>query len=225
LFVFRSREAHAWTEVLLEGHGWTVLDATPPGALERELAETAEPDAKPPGTEELLAEEESVVFTDAGGLKAPLLLAAAFVLPALVLLVLMSRRVGSVADGMTGERGGGGSLAWEDAVGALDEGFDAEAFEVAAEVAVGVEEVTDDEVEGGEVVGDFLLDGGAGGEERGEVAVTEAAGVVGEAGGEGEVGDAGVTKDFEVAVGDAFFEEADGRQGEDEVTDGAATDD
>jgi hypothetical protein len=110
-------------------------------------------------------------------------------------------------------------------VGALDEGFDAEAFEVAAEVAVGVEEVADDEVEGSEVVGDFLLDGGAGGEERGEVAVAEAAGVVGEAGGEGEVGDAGVTEDFEVAVGDAFSEEAYGGQGEDEVTDGAATDD
>ena len=124
-----------------------------------------------------------------------------------------------------GELGGGGSLAWEDAVGALDEGFDAEAFEVAAEVAVGVEEVADDEVEGSEVVGDFLLDGGAGGEERGEVAVAEAAGVVGEAGGEGEVGDAGVTEDFEVAVGDAFSEEAYGGQGEDEVTDGAATDD
>jgi hypothetical protein len=107
LFVFRSREAHAWTEVLLEGHGWTVLDPTPPGALERELAETAEPDAKPPGTEELLAEEETMAVTDAGGLKAPLLLAAVFVLPALVLLVLRSRRVGSVADGVAGERGSG----------------------------------------------------------------------------------------------------------------------
>jgi hypothetical protein len=124
-----------------------------------------------------------------------------------------------------GELRGGGALAGEDAVWALDEGFDAEAFEVAAEVAVGVEEVADDEVEGGEVVGDFLLDGGAGGEERGEVAVAEAAGMVGEAGGEGEVGDAGVTEDFEVAVGDAFFKEADGGQSEDEVTDGAATDD
>lgn len=107
LFVFRSREAHAWTEVLLEGHGWTVLDATPPGALERELAETAEPDAKPPGTEDLLAAEETVVFTDAGGLKGPLLLAAVFVLPALALLVLRSRRVGSVADGASAERAGG----------------------------------------------------------------------------------------------------------------------
>jgi hypothetical protein len=107
LFVFRSREAHAWTEVLLEGHGWTVLDPTPPGALERELAETAEPEAKPPGTEELLAAEETVVFTDAGGMKAPLLLAAVFVVPALVLLVLRSRRVASFADGVAGEWAGG----------------------------------------------------------------------------------------------------------------------
>jgi hypothetical protein len=107
LFVFRSREAHAWTEVLLEGYGWTVLDPTPPGALERELAEAAEPDAKPPGTEELLAAEDEVVFTDAGGLKGPLLLAAAFVLPALVLMALRSRRSGAAADGAAGERGSG----------------------------------------------------------------------------------------------------------------------
>jgi transglutaminase-like putative cysteine protease len=106
LFVFRSREAHAWTEVLLEGHGWTVLDATPPGALERELAETAAPDEKPPGNDELLAAEEDAVFTDAGGLKAPLLLAAAFVLPALVLMALRSRRAGPAGDGAAGDRGG-----------------------------------------------------------------------------------------------------------------------
>ena len=105
LFVFRSREAHAWTEVLLEGYGWTVLDPTPPGALERELAETAEPDEKPPGTEQMLAADDGIVFTDAGGLKGPLMLAAAFVLPALVLLVLRSRRVASVADGAAGGRG------------------------------------------------------------------------------------------------------------------------
>jgi hypothetical protein len=108
LFVFRSREAHAWAEVLLEGHGWTVFDPTPPGALERELAETAEADAKPPGTEDLLAaEDESPVFTDAGGLKAPLLLAAAFVLPALGLLLLRARRGGGGVEGMAGGRAGG----------------------------------------------------------------------------------------------------------------------
>ncbi|MGE9268739.1 MAG: transglutaminase-like domain-containing protein [Verrucomicrobiales bacterium] len=36
-FVFRGREAHAWTEVLLEGYGWVIFDATPVGA---ETAET-----------------------------------------------------------------------------------------------------------------------------------------------------------------------------------------
>ena len=107
LFVFRSREAHAWTEVLLEGHGWTVLDPTPPGALERELAETADPDEPPPGSEELLAGEEVAVFAKGGGLKGPLLLAAAFVLPALVLLVLRARRGGTVAETTAGERAGG----------------------------------------------------------------------------------------------------------------------
>jgi hypothetical protein len=108
LFVFRSREAHAWAEVLLEGHGWTVFDPTPPGALERELAETAEAEAKPPGTEDLgAAEDEGPVFTDDGGLKAPLLLAAAFVLPALGLMLLRARRGAAAVEGMAGGQAGG----------------------------------------------------------------------------------------------------------------------
>jgi transglutaminase-like putative cysteine protease len=31
-FAFRSRDAHAWTEVFLEEHGWTVVDFSPAGA-------------------------------------------------------------------------------------------------------------------------------------------------------------------------------------------------
>jgi hypothetical protein len=42
-----------------------------------------------------------------GGLKGPLLLAAAFVLPALVLLILRARRGGTVAETAAGERAGG----------------------------------------------------------------------------------------------------------------------
>lgn len=102
LFVFRSREAHAWTEVLLEGHGWTVLDATPPGALEHELAATAAPDEKPPGTEEFTAEDGPSVVQSAGGLRAPLLLAAGIVVPTLLLLAFRSRRAAGwvAADGL-----------------------------------------------------------------------------------------------------------------------------
>ncbi len=32
-FVFRARDAHAWTEVWLEGRGWVVMDPTPPQAI------------------------------------------------------------------------------------------------------------------------------------------------------------------------------------------------
>ena len=92
LFVFRSREAHAWTEVLLDGYGWTVLDATPPGALEREFAATAPPEETPPGTAELAATEESAAFTTDSGLRAPLLLAGGFLAGALALAVLRARR-------------------------------------------------------------------------------------------------------------------------------------
>ena len=76
LFVFRAREAHAWTEVLLDGYGWTVLDATPPGALEHELAATAPVEDKPPGIEELGEDEVVEAQSRTRGLRAPIALAA-----------------------------------------------------------------------------------------------------------------------------------------------------
>ena len=57
LFVFRAREAHAWTEVWLEGYGWVVLDPTPPAALSGDQSRVAPPDEKPPGTERTSAED------------------------------------------------------------------------------------------------------------------------------------------------------------------------
>ena len=92
LFVFRSREAHAWTEVLLEGHGWTVLDATPPGALDREYARNATPGEKPPAPEEL-TQPEAAALTEAGhGLRGPLWLCTGFLGGALGLGLLRRRR-------------------------------------------------------------------------------------------------------------------------------------
>ncbi|MFT5906257.1 MAG: hypothetical protein ACI9E1_001864 [Cryomorphaceae bacterium] len=32
LFVFRSKDAHAWTEIYLDGYGWVIYDTTPPSA-------------------------------------------------------------------------------------------------------------------------------------------------------------------------------------------------
>ena len=46
-FVFRGKEAHAWTEILLEGYGWVIFDATPSG--EEEASTTlAKADETPP---------------------------------------------------------------------------------------------------------------------------------------------------------------------------------
>ncbi len=42
-FVFRGKEAHAWTEILLEGYGWVIFDTTPTGT------EEASPTVAPPG--------------------------------------------------------------------------------------------------------------------------------------------------------------------------------
>jgi hypothetical protein len=33
VFIFTDDSAHAWTEVFLEGHGWTICDFTPPGNI------------------------------------------------------------------------------------------------------------------------------------------------------------------------------------------------
>jgi transglutaminase-like putative cysteine protease len=57
LFVFRAREAHAWTEVWLEGYGWVVLDPTPPAALGADQSRVAPPDEKPPRTDNTRAED------------------------------------------------------------------------------------------------------------------------------------------------------------------------
>jgi hypothetical protein len=45
LFVFRAREAHAWTEVLIDGIGWVVMDCTPPASIGN--SQPAPPDASP----------------------------------------------------------------------------------------------------------------------------------------------------------------------------------
>lgn len=45
LFVFRAREAHAWTEVLIDGVGWVVMDCTPPASIGQ--SQPAPPEATP----------------------------------------------------------------------------------------------------------------------------------------------------------------------------------
>ncbi len=47
LFLFRAREAHAWTEIFLPDIGWVVFDPTPPSAQVHDI-EIAEPGERPP---------------------------------------------------------------------------------------------------------------------------------------------------------------------------------
>jgi len=57
LFVFRAREAHAWTEVLIADVGWVVLDCTPPASIGNSRA--APPGETPLAGEENQAEPEA----------------------------------------------------------------------------------------------------------------------------------------------------------------------
>lgn len=88
MFVFRAREAHAWTEVCLDGYGWVVLDATPPGGLGRSRTTVAPPGETPPTALTLEDDPEPAAPSPPGRLARWLALGLA--LPALALLIVRS---------------------------------------------------------------------------------------------------------------------------------------
>jgi hypothetical protein len=59
LFVFRAREAHAWTEVLISGVGWVVMDCTPAASIGQ--SRTAPPEEKPLAEDDVAAMPEDDV--------------------------------------------------------------------------------------------------------------------------------------------------------------------
>jgi hypothetical protein len=94
LFVFRANEAHAWTEVWLENHGWVLMDPTPQSARAGERARVA-----PPGESlsETLADEETTVPPEAADLggtltRVGLSLMLVFGVPAGLLAVMRGKR-------------------------------------------------------------------------------------------------------------------------------------
>ena len=97
--------------------------------------------------------------------------------------------------------------------------------EVAADLAFGVVEVVEDEVEG--LDGRFLPGGevGDGDEEADHFGAVEGDHFLREARGDGEVGDVGVAPDFDFGVGPAGEEGLQYGEGDDEVADGAAAED
>ena len=52
LFMFRAREAHAWTEIYLADLGWVIFDCTPPGALDAAQASIANANEEAPLNED-----------------------------------------------------------------------------------------------------------------------------------------------------------------------------
>lgn len=65
LFVFRARDAHAWTEVWFQDHGWVVLDPTPPGAQQVPAASVAGHDEAVPGVDDqALADSDDSLLAD-----------------------------------------------------------------------------------------------------------------------------------------------------------------
>lgn len=106
LFVFRANEAHAWTEIQLENHGWVTMDPTPP-AGGNDRARAALPNEKPPVAEPVTPEEttdSTVVARTPPWLPAALALGSLPV--ALGLLLARSRRAaGEPAAGNPGSAG------------------------------------------------------------------------------------------------------------------------
>lgn len=92
LMVFRSREAHAWTEFWLPDHGWIIMDPTPPGDVHGTRSRIAPPEERPPDPEvEFMDHEETTANVRLD--RAALGLFGIFAIPALAMLLLRRRRL------------------------------------------------------------------------------------------------------------------------------------
>ncbi len=63
MFVFRAKDAHAWTEIKIQGYGWVIFDTTPPDNNARPETVTAPANEKAPDPSEALSmdQQESVL--------------------------------------------------------------------------------------------------------------------------------------------------------------------
>jgi hypothetical protein len=90
LFVFRAREAHAWTEVLVEDVGWVVMDCTPEEAIGRSRA--AEPSETPLSAEEQAEMQEPEPAAELDMRMVSAVIAAVGVSAAVVMMLLLLSR-------------------------------------------------------------------------------------------------------------------------------------
>jgi transglutaminase-like putative cysteine protease len=92
LFVFRSKDAHAWTEVYLEGYGWVIYDTTPSSA---NAVTESEDDEIPPYLTDVADSSEGDLLDDDSGagvitwLKVLIIIA---ILISMVMALLLIRR-------------------------------------------------------------------------------------------------------------------------------------
>lgn len=109
LFVFRAREAHAWTEVLIADVGWVVLDCTPAASVGNSRA--APPGEEPLAGEENTAEQEAEMTADSqlARFSAVLgLITLGCFIAALLLSRLSNRSAWTQAEGIAGAQGPAG---------------------------------------------------------------------------------------------------------------------
>jgi transglutaminase-like putative cysteine protease len=92
LFVFRAREAHAWTEVLIEGVGWVVMDCTPSTSIG--ASRSAPAGEKPLASNEMGKDQEQSLLTGDANVVAVTYAACIILALALLLCIgfLMMRR-------------------------------------------------------------------------------------------------------------------------------------
>jgi transglutaminase-like putative cysteine protease len=118
MFVFRAREAHAWVEVNVPGHGWAVMEPTPPVVLGGGgVPRSAAAGELPPSPDEILTEEEIPELANNDHVaKVALGLMAAFGVAALIAFMVKGWRRPSDAGGFATtaslERKGGYLRAW-----------------------------------------------------------------------------------------------------------------
>jgi len=67
MFVFRAKDAHAWTEIKIEGYGWVVFDTTPPdNEATPETTTAPEGEKAPDPSEALNMEDDTSSSSDPG---------------------------------------------------------------------------------------------------------------------------------------------------------------
>ncbi len=124
LVVFRANEAHAWTEIFLAGHGWVVMDPTPPSAIGGIRPRVAGEEETPPSAERRI---EDIAETGSGGsepgpARAAMLLAAGFGIPSALMLMFRGAKNARAEREWAGSPSPGGGapdylVAWRRACG------------------------------------------------------------------------------------------------------------